>query len=377
MADHDAEQTLVLRGPLATVADEDRIAHYLILASETPQQRLRIGPGGLTVGRHPDCEISRPIPEISRRHCRVEIDGEWALLRDLGSTNGTRLDGRQVAGEQRLRNGSRIWAGPLELRYECRDERDVEEEQRMAAELRRALGYVRAILPEPITEGPVLAEWWFVPSATLGGDALGYQYLDPNTLAGFLLDVSGHGIDSAMHAVNVANALRRRSLPGADFREPASVAARLNDVFQMDDHNGLMLTLFYFVYDLTTRGLKFCSAGHHAAFLTPAQGGSSQPLWVKGRSIGMLPKGQWQTGQIQAAPGSRLYVFSDGAFEITKSDGTLWSLEALRVLVEQGDQHAFAEAQRLYGEARALARPGPLADDFSALVLYFSQTDAP
>ncbi len=371
MPQPDAEQTMVSRGPLETAAD-DRIAHYLILVSETPQLRLRIGPGGAAVGRHADCEISRPIPEISRRHCRIDLDGEWAVLRDLGSTNGTRLDGRRLAGEERLRNGSRIWAGPLELRYECRDERDVEEEQRMAGELRRALGYVRAILPEPVTAGPVLAEWWFVPSATLGGDALGYQYLDDHTLAGFLLDVSGHGIDSAMHAVNVANALRHRSLPGADFRDPASVAAHLNAMFQMDDHSGLMLTLFYFVYDLAAREMKFCSAGHHAAFLTPAAGASSETLWVKGRAIGMLPNGKWQSATAQIPPGSRLYIFSDGAFEITKTDGALWSLDELRRLVEQGDQTAIAEAQRLYGEVRALARPGPLADDFSALVLYFS-----
>lgn len=370
-SDADAsEQTLISQRPLVS-PEIQRIGHYLVFADDGMPRRVRIGPGGITVGRHAECEISRALPDISRRHCRIELDGDWAVLRDLASTNGTILDGRQIAGQVQLRNGSQIVAGSLQLRYECRDELEIEEEARMAGELRRALDYVRAILPAPITAGQLLAEWWFAPSATLGGDAFGYQFLDQTTMAGFLLDVSGHGIDSAMHAVNVANVLRKRSLPAVDFREPGAVAAALNMVFPMEEHSGLMLTLWYFVYDLASRRLHFCSAGHHAAFLVAPRATEPVPLWVRGRAIGMMPGGKWTQESVAIEPGSRLYIFSDGAFEIATADGSAWNMETLRVIIGNSETAIEAEAQRLYQAVRTAAKPGPLADDFSVLVVHF------
>jgi len=371
-SDADAsEQTLISQRPLLS-PEVQRISHYLVFTDAGIPQRVRIGAGGLTLGRHPECEISRPLPDISRRHCRIELDGDWAVLRDLASTNGTILDGKRITGQVQLRNGSQIHAGSLQLRYECRDELEIEEEARMAGELRRALDYVRAILPAPITAGKTLAEWWFAPCATLGGDAFGYQFLDQTTMAGFLLDVSGHGIDSAMHAVNVANVLRKRSLPNVDFRDPGAVAAALNALFPMEEHSGLMLTLWYFVYDLAARRLQFCSCGHHAAYLVSPHDPAPAPLWVRGRAIGMMPGGKWTQESTAIEPGSRLYIFSDGAFEITTADGSNWNLETLRALIGNSETALEAEAQRLYQAVRAAAQPGPLADDFSVLVLHFA-----
>ena len=366
-----SEQTLISNRQLAT-AETQRIGHYLVIAEAGTLQRVRIGAGGITVGRHPECDISRPLPDISRRHCRIELDGDWAVLRDLGSTNGTILDGKRITGQVQLRNSSLILAGSLRLRYECRDELEIQEEARMAGELRRALDYVRAILPAPITAGNLLAEWWFAPSATLGGDVFGYQFLDGGIMAGFLLDVSGHGIDSAMHAVNVANVLRKRSLPFVDFRDPAAVVAGLNALFPMEEHSGLMLTMWYFVYDMATRRLGFCSAGHHAAFLVAPRSTEPKSLWVRGRAIGMMPGGKWTQDTIVVEPGSRLYIFSDGAFEITTADGSSWNLDTLRKVVGNSETATEAEAQRLYQTVRSAARPGPLEDDFSVLVLHFT-----
>jgi len=227
---------------------------------------------------------------------------------------------------------------------------------------------VRAILPRPIADGPVLADWWFVPSSQLGGDAFGYQFLDDDTFAGFVLDVSGHGIGSAMHAANVANVLRRRALPGVDFRDPAQVASGLNAMFPMEDHNELMLTLWYFVYDLASRTLRFCSAGHHPAYLLVPD---SRALTAKGPAIGMLPFGRWVTETIAIPPDARLYVFSDGAFEIIGLDGREWRIEDLRAVITAPGEAASPEARRIWLKVREAVRAGPLDDDFSMLVVTF------
>lgn len=369
--DH-VEQTLVFRRAAAPRAPALQVGHYLVFTGEAGLRRVPIGPAGLVVGRLPPSDVVIGKPEISRRHCRFDLEGDWAVVSDLESTNGTLLGGRRVGQRVRLRNGAQLELGSFRLRYERRDQREVAEEEGLATELRNAVEYVRAILPEPIVAGPVLADWWFVPSSRLGGDAFGYQFIDEDCFTGFLLDVSGHGIGSALHAVNAANALRRRTLPGVDFRDPAQVAAALNATFPMEEHNGLILTLWCFTYDLASRELRFCAAGHHPAFLLSPEAPEPAPLWCRSPAIGMLPRPKWTVGSASIPPGSRLYVFSDGAFEITTAGGENWSLEDLRGIVTAPEMPGLGEAQRLYQTVRAAAQPGPLADDFSVLVLRFA-----
>jgi serine phosphatase RsbU (regulator of sigma subunit) len=365
------ERTMVTRAPVFAAAPAD-IVHAIAYDDAGTLRRVTIGPGGLAIGRTPPADLVIARPDVSRRHCRIDIDGAAATITDLGSTNGTFVGGRRLARPVRLRNGATVTVGGAALRYEQRDRRAVEEEAELAGELREAVDYVRAILPEPIATGPVQADWWFAPCSRLGGDAFGYDFLDDATLTGFVLDVSGHGIGAALHAVNVANALRRRTLPGVDFRDPAAIAAAVNAAFPMEAHNGLMLTLFLFTYDVPGRTLRFCSAGHHPALLLAPGTAEPQALWQKGPAIGMLPHGRWTAGTATVAPGSRLYVFSDGAFEVLTEAGTDWGLDGLRRAVAAPARPDVPEAQRLYHAVRAAARPGPLPDDLSVLVLHLT-----
>ncbi|MBU6497957.1 MAG: SpoIIE family protein phosphatase [Rhodospirillales bacterium] len=368
--DDDIERTMTLRAPVSH-APPVAVGHFIAYGEGEALRRVAIDAAGLTIGRQAPSELVIPAPDISRRHCRIELDGEWAVLSDLGSTNGTFVSGERVVAPMRLRNGSRLSLGTFELRYERRDRREVAEEAELAAELRRAADYVRAILPAPIATGPVQTEWWFVPSSQLGGDAFGYQFLDDDHFAGFVLDVSGHGIGSAMHAANVANVLRRRALPAVDFRDPAQVAAGLNAMFPMEEHNGLMLTLWYFVYQPSTRALLYCAAGHHPSFLVAPGAAAPEPLWLRGPAIGLLARGNWGVGRAEIPPDSRLFVFSDGAFEIIAASGEPWVIEDLRQIVMQPAMPGLSEPQRLYRAVRAAARPGPLDDDFSVLAVSF------
>jgi serine phosphatase RsbU (regulator of sigma subunit) len=364
------ERTLVARhGPAAIPLL--RLENYLSYEKDGTQQRLRIGPAGVTVGRHPGCDIVFAVPEVSRQHCRVMLDADAVAVHDLGSTNGTFVAGLRIDRPTHISNGAHITIGGFVLRYEQRDEREVEDESRLTAELRQAVEYVRSILPDPVITGSIQAEWVYVPSSELGGDAFGYRFLDDSTLAGFLIDVSGHGIGAGMHAVAVANVLRRGALPNVDFRDPGQVAAGLNLMFPMEDHGGLMFTLSYFVYDTASRTLRFCTAGHHEAFLVAPGAPEAEAVWLRAPVIGMVPRRAWPSGTATIAPGSRLYIFSDGAFEIEQPDGVQWQISDLRRIISQGLIDGLNEPRRLYQAVRAAARPGPLADDFSMLVLSF------
>src|SRR5205085_2512766 len=58
--------------------------------------------------------------------------------------------------------------------------------ERLQLELAEAAGYVRSLLPAPMSQ-PFAIDWRFVPSAALGGDAFGYNWVDPEHFALYLL----------------------------------------------------------------------------------------------------------------------------------------------------------------------------------------------
>lgn len=62
----------------------------------------------ITIGRDLDCDLKIPLPEISRKHCKLEIDGGELFIEDLNSTNGTFLNGVKVKGRKKLQAGDVI-----------------------------------------------------------------------------------------------------------------------------------------------------------------------------------------------------------------------------------------------------------------------------
>jgi pSer/pThr/pTyr-binding forkhead associated (FHA) protein len=65
----------------------------------------------ITLGRYGDSDVALDSPQVSRHHARIERTAQGYLIRDLGSTNHTFVNGRAVSG-QLLRNGDEIRIGP-------------------------------------------------------------------------------------------------------------------------------------------------------------------------------------------------------------------------------------------------------------------------
>ncbi|TDC36249.1 FHA domain-containing protein [Micromonospora sp. KC213] len=77
---------------------------------------FRLSPRPQVIGRAPDVEIALADPHLSRRHAEVRLTDAGAILVDLGSTNGTWLDDRRIAGPELLSDGDVIRLGRTELR---------------------------------------------------------------------------------------------------------------------------------------------------------------------------------------------------------------------------------------------------------------------
>jgi sigma-B regulation protein RsbU (phosphoserine phosphatase) len=251
-----------------------------------------------------------------------------------------------------------------------------ERQRELAAEVAQAARYVRSLLPPKLTTGadkiPIEIDWKFVPSTQLAGDIFGYFWIDKEHLAIYLLDVSGHGVGSALLAVSAGNVLSAQSLPNTDSRDPGQVVTRLNDVFQMERQDGKYFTIWYGVYRPAERKLAYCNAGHPPALLWT--GGQVHQLEADGPAVGMMPELPYDTRTIEVGGSARLLVYSDGVFEIEKPDGQMWQYGdfVARISPEFGREGLI---DRHLAFARGLRGGEVLGDDFSMVEARFADAE--
>ncbi len=77
----------------------------------------------VTIGRMPDCDVTVPDSNVSRRHAEIRLFDGHARVVDLGSMNGTKLNGRGVPSDEfgaALQDGDRIQVGPSLITYSLR-----------------------------------------------------------------------------------------------------------------------------------------------------------------------------------------------------------------------------------------------------------------
>jgi len=187
------------------------------------------------------------------------------------------------------------------------------------AELEQAARYVESLLPARTKQGPVATDWLYRPSESIGGDAFGYHWIDETRFAFYLLDVCGHGVGAALLASTVMSIIRTETVK-ADLTNPSKVLGALNDEFPMEQQNGMYFTIWYGVYDIATKTVRYAGGGHHPAVLiTP----SAEPQLLKGRGvpIGCFAGVEYQDFTVTITEGAQLYVFSDGLFEVELKAG--------------------------------------------------------
>lgn len=241
-------------------------------------------------------------------------------------------------------------------------------------ELREAANYVKQMLPAPLSDGPVRIDWRFEPSASLGGDSFGYQWIDDDNLAVYLLDVSGHGVGAALLSVSILNALRSQTLSETEFKNPGEVLSALNGAFPGEKHDDMFFTIWYGVYTKSTRTLNYASGGHPPALLFSAskkQRFEMIPLRTKNNVIGAMPNVTYHNKKQLIQANSNLFIFSDGVYEHRKADGSMWQLDEFSDFMFNLSTKSRSRLQRLHSYAKDLCVEKNFEDDFTILEVAF------
>ncbi|MGB3199334.1 MAG: SpoIIE family protein phosphatase [Nodosilinea sp.] len=253
--------------------------------------------------------------------------------------------------------------------------------QMLQRELQRAADYVASLLPKATWvstdqggQAAIAVRTQFQPSSQLGGDAFDYYWLDQDHLAFYLLDVAGHGVKAALLSVSVLNILRKQSLSQTDFSQPATVLQSLNRIFQMNENGEDYFTLWYGVYHRPSRQLKFVSAGHPPGVLvSPNQPDAKMQYLDSGAiAVGLLPDFPYETKHYTIPPDSRLFLFSDGAYEVMQDGRLIFDFDSWANLLKQYGCSGRENLASLFNQVSEINGRRPLEDDFSVMEICFA-----
>jgi sigma-B regulation protein RsbU (phosphoserine phosphatase) len=243
----------------------------------------------------------------------------------------------------------------------------LEEDLRAAADIQRAL-MPRARQPLP----GFFVAWRFVPCSTVGGDIFNVHCLEGSYAAVYMLDVSGHGVPSAMVTVSVARTLSPDG--GVVMHEgvasPWEVMRELEHEYPFERFERFF-TVSYLVVEMKSGHVRYTSAAHPPPLLIPSEG-APRLLTEGGPLLGLGAVEELEEGEVTLSPGDRLVLYTDGAFELTDPSGALFGLERLHDLIAQHRhldvEHLCDRVLQVLDDYRGDA---PAEDDITLLVLEY------
>jgi phosphoserine phosphatase RsbU/P len=168
-------------------------------------------------------------------------------------------------------------------------------------------------------------------------------------------------------SVSVMNVLKNRAMPEVDFADPAAVLEALNRTFSMESQNNMFFTIWYGVLSLDTQDLAYACGGHPPAVLLAP--GSAEPklLRASGAIVGGFPECRYESARVRCSPGSRLYVFSDGVYELARPDGSTVQLEEFVAELSQLSKES--KLDEIVEWAAGIRIGGKFEDDLSVMEL--------
>lgn len=349
---------------------------------------LGLGEGDL-VG-HTQLEISPDLEgsELQRRYIQCVEDGRPVILDDYAMFNEILHDERRYdiratrAGPdvisvtwrdvtERFQSAQRLAVAAERNRILAKQVQD--QSARITEELKSAAAYMASIMPDEIT-GRVTVTSRYLPSRELGGDSVYYAWMDDDHLLAAMIDVSGHGIEPALLSVSVHNMLRSGSLGIETMLAPEAALTRLNRLFQMDGQGEHYFTMWLGVYEVSSRTLRYASAGAPPALAfhsAPDSAVALAELSTPAVPVGVFEETVFTSRSYTVPPGCRILIYSDGACEIPLADEKHLNLEAFKDICARLSRSPDWSLDELIDELRALTPAAAFEDDCSLIQLAF------
>lgn len=296
---------------------------------------------------------------------------------------------KPVSGDElraRLRAGQRI----LSMRSELVEKNRViaanmQELQKLYDSLDRDLIEARKLQQTLVRErlkdfGQAAVSLMIRSSGHVGGDLVGAFQIDEGRVAVYSVDVSGHGVASAMMTARLAGYLSGSSpdqnlafqqLPDGrrEVRRPAAIAREFNRLMLEEIQVEQYFTMVYAEIDLASGRVVLVQAGHPHPMVM-RMGGRLERVGTGGLPIGLIPDASYEDSEVHLAPGDRLFLMSDGITECPGTTGLDLGEEGLAAILERlADLESPALLEALVWDLSAHAGTDHFADDVSGVLL--------
>ena len=251
-----------------------------------------------------------------------------------------------------------------------------EKQNNLDRDLEVAAGIQRTLLPHDGLDAPALRVGWkFQPCEQIGGDIFNMIRLDAAHYAFYIVDVSGHGVPSALVTVSVSQMLRPDSGTvihpgGADGNgrrivPPAEVLAHLDREYPMERFDKFF-SIVYMVVDIREGTAEYSSAGHPPPLLIGGDGSFAR-LDKGGPIIGQGAGLPFDEGHHRLKAGDRIVLTTDGVIEHRNTGGEQFGEARLqRALVRLAGQPIQAMLDGVMEDVMSFGKQAP-ADDVSLL----------
>jgi len=208
----------------------------------------------------------------------------------------------------------------------------------------------------------------YLPMAAVAGDLYDFAMLGPERFGVLIADVSGHGIPAALVASMVKVAFSSQS-PHAD--DPAAVLTGMNRIL-CGHLERAFVTAIYAVIDGDRRTIRYANAGH-PPFLIGRVGMRVDSAGEHGWMLGVFPEAEYINGSVEAEPGDRLLLFTDGVPETQNGQGEFLDGERVQEWVaSQRDEAAAAFADLVLRRLRDWRGAATFEDDVTFVVARFA-----
>jgi len=221
------------------------------------------------------------------------------------------------------------------------------------------------------------------PAGRVGGDLVGAFRINDTEIGCYSIDVSGHGIASALMTARLAAyfsgnapdqniAITHDAQGRTVMLRPSQVAARLNTLILDEMETEHYLTLLLARIDLRGGDVVFTQAGHPHPALQRANGALEFP-GAGGLPVGLIPGAGYEDTRLTLTPGDRFFLCSDGITECEDPSGAMLDQTGLGDLMTRNAKlsgEAFFDA--LIWDMTQFAGTGDFADDVSGVLLDYT-----
>ena len=242
------------------------------------------------------------------------------------------------------------------------------EKEKMASELAIAKSIQNSALPKDFPQDEcfeLVAS--MTPAREVGGDFYDFFPIDENHYAFVIADVSGKGITAALYMMSAKTAIKNMLQAGYDIEDAIN---RANKTICENNSEGMFVTAFIGIIDLTTGEVQYINAGHCSPLLKDETGYKYFNTYLN-LVLGAFAEYRYKSGSFKMEPGNRLFLYTDGITEAQTKEFKMYGEERLKKTLNLREMSLANTLSQIHKSVRNFAKGAPQSDDVTMLALEF------